>query len=531
MTINEVQAQRIVNAIVNIDYDYICVINVAEKSYIMFNGNQTNRIPDFENHDYDGERIKNTYIYVAEKDREHLLHDMNLDFLQEQLKTAGKFCTEYDQISGNQISHKQDVFFYLDDTHRYMILARKDITDLVNRQQKDMDQLKKALMDAEHAVEAKTTFLSSVSHDLRTPLNGVMGFAYAGKDSESLQEKDHCFRQIIASGELLKQLISDTLDLSRNELGIVLHPVFCNLCQLAGEVMDTISATAAGKKLELKTTLTDAEPSDVCADRTRLQQIMLNLLSNAVKFTSEGGTVELVISHLHTRIHDADYRISVIDNGIGMSREFLPHAFEPFYQQEDIQSDNVKGSRLGLAIVSQDVKAMGGTIDLTSEQGFGTRFDVYLPLSAEEPCTGYVVEAENTPSLAGKRVLVIEDNEINRAVAVMLLEKQHVEVTCTANGADGLRKFRDSSEGFFDTIIMDIRMPVMDGFEASRSLRSLKRADAQTVPIIAMTANIYNSDISEITNAGMDAYIAKPFVPSELYRVIATQIAHGHTPA
>ena len=173
---------------------------------------------------------------------------------------------------------------------------------------------------------------------------------------------------------------------------------------------------------------------------------------------------------------------------------------------------------------------MGGTIDLTSEQGFGTRFDVYLPLPAGTRCPENITETENTPSLAEKRVLVIEDNEINRAVAVMLLEKQHVEVTCTSNGADGLQKFRNSSEHFFDAIIMDIRMPVMDGFETARSLRSLRRTDAQTVPIIAMTANIYNSDISEITDAGMDAYIAKPFVPSELYRVIAAQIAQGHTP-
>ena len=522
MTINEVQAQRIVNAIVNIDYDYICVINVAEKSYIMFNGNQTNRIPDFENHDYDGERIKNTYIYVAEKDREHLLHDMNLDFLQEQLKTAGKFCTEYDQISGNQISHKQDVFFYLDDTHRYMILARKDITDLVNRQQKDMDQLKKALMDAEHAVEAKTTFLSSVSHDLRTPLNGVMGFAYAGKDSESLQEKDHCFRQIIASGELLKQLISDTLDLSRNELGIVLHPVFCNLCQLAGEVMDTISATAAGKKLELKTTLTDAEPSDVCADRTRLQQIMLNLLSNAVKFTSEGGTVELVISHLHTRIHDADYRISVIDNGIGMSREFQQHMFEPFSQEDSRHVTESAGTGLGLSIVRSLVELMHGTIAVQSEPGYGSMFAVQLKLRT---CTASqtVTAGQNKGSegrLIGYRVLLCEDNALNTEVADWILQQAGIEVENAADGQEAIQVFARSKPYHYDAVLMDIRMPHMDGLEAARRIRSMSRPDAGKVPIIAMTADAFEEDRQRSLQAGMNAHITKPLSPEILYRTL-----------
>ena len=517
MKIDDVQFQKIVNAIVDVDYDYICLIDVSDKTYIMFNGDRSRRIPDFENHDYDGERLKNTYIYVAEKDRERLIHDMDIDHLQEQLRTSVKFCTEYEQISGDEISHKQDVFFYLDDSNRYIVLVRKDITELINKEQRSMEKLKNALLDSERAVEAKSSFLSSVSHDLRTPLNGVLGFAYAGMDASSVIEKDLCLKKIISSGEFLKQLINDTLDLSRNELGIVLRPSVCSLAEIADTVRNSISISAGQKGIRLCTDICTSGMPDVCVDKVRLQQIMVNLLSNAVKFTPENGEVRLTVKYKEDPVRHTNTVISVCDNGVGMDPEFIPHAFEPFSQQEDIQSERNMGTGLGLAIVKQNVEAMNGFIELNSESGRGTQFDVYLPLEAAAGSIPGAFPAEDFSVLSGKHVLVIEDNEINREVAGMILEKKDMIIKYAVNGADGVRQFSESPDGFFDAVIMDIRMPVMDGLEASRTIRALKRDDALKVPIIAMTANIYGPDTSEITDSGMNAYLSKPVVPSDLY--------------
>ena len=520
MKVDDIHAEKIVNAIVEIDYDYICLINVADSTYIMFNGKRSSDIPDYENHDYDGERIKNTYIYVAEKDRERLLREMSLDYLKCRLEENVKFCTEFDQISAAGIRHKQDVFFYLDDSHKYMILMRKDITDLIDREKESMEKLKKALLEAERAVEAKTSFLANVSHDLRTPLNGVMGFAYAAKEAESIQEKDACLDRIISSGEFLKQIINDTLDLSRNELGVILHPSECTLEEIVNCVENSVSVSAAQKKIVLEFRLPKVSTGSIYADRTRLQQIIMNLVSNAIKFTPEGGSIFVAVKRLKKCRGNANFLISVTDNGIGISEAFLPHVFEPFSQQEGVQMERNMGTGLGLAIVKQDTEAMGGFVEVRSEAGKGTKFEVYLPLNRASHTEEVADNEPDIAFLAGKRALVVEDNEINRLVAAMLLEKRKMSVEYAVNGYEGVKKYRENSEGYFDIIIMDIRMPVMDGLEASRAIRASGKKDASDIPIVAMTANVYDRDVSEIIGAGINAYISKPLVPADMFRIM-----------
>lgn len=258
-------------------------------------------------------------------------------------------------------------------------------------------------------------------------------------------------------------------------------------------------------------------------DKVRFEQIFINLLSNAVKFTHSGGTIDFMIDTLgYDGVH-IDKRFIISDTGVGMSEEFLPHAFESFAQESrrDI-SENSQGTGLGLAIVKKTVDLMGGKISIDSKIGKGTTFTVDLSYETVDNPSELSSDEISLDKLSGRRILLCEDNEINTEIIVTLLERKGMTVTCAENGQIGLQKFEDEPIGSFDLILMDKRMPVMDGIEATKAIRALKREDAKTIPIIALTADAFVEDEQLSISVGMNGHLPKPIVPKYLYEMIAS---------
>ena len=517
------KSEKIISAIVGADYDYICLIDMKSRAYKIFTGRPDELIPQQRN-DYDEERKHNTDTYVVEQDRERLLAEMDLDYVSEKLRHMEKFSTAYGMTSDAGLQYKEDTFFFLDNTHQDMVLMRKDVTQLTCRQQDDMNRLRKTLIELEQAAEAKSAFLSNMSHDLRTPLNGILGFAEIGLRRDSIREKQECLEKIRLSGELLLGLVNDTLELSRLESGKYkpLTETFrcSDICQ---PVFLSIGQSALEKHIDFITDTAAFQNELIRADRLTLQKIILNLLSNAVKFTPEGGKVHYVIEKIDPPVQNMTCRILVEDTGIGMSREFLQHLYEPFSQEQRPETAGIQGTGLGLSIVKHMVERMNGTIAVESRIGKGTKFTIELPLE----CVKDTHETEpredpvETYRLEGKRILLCEDNSMNREIATLLLQDRKVLVECAADGKEGLEKFSSSAVHYYYAILMDIRMPVMDGFQAARKIRSLERSDAETVPIIAMTADAFEESLKSAKEAGMNDYLTKPVEPDKLYETLA----------
>jgi signal transduction histidine kinase/BarA-like signal transduction histidine kinase len=520
---------KILGAIVGADYDYICLIDMVTRSYEIFTGRPNELIPQRRN-DYDAERTQNTYIYVVEQDRERLLQEMNLDFVSEKLKTAEKFSTAYGMTSDAGLQYKEDTFFYLDDTHQEMVLMRKDVTQLTCRQQDDMARLRKTLMELEQASEAKSVFLSNMSHDLRTPLNGILGFAAIGMQKESAAEKQECLQKIKMSGDLLLGLVNDTLELSRIESGKY-HPqmevISCG--EACRPILVSIQQSAYEKQVHFIANTESFPKGMVRTDRMALQKILLNLLSNAVKFTPAGGTVRYTVEAIDPPVHGMTRRMTVEDTGIGMSPEFQKHLFEPFSQERRPETAEIQGTGLGLSIVKRMVDFMGGTIAVQSEIGKGTRFTVELPLECvtDDAVSTAAPKALDDQRLAGKRILLCEDNSMNAEITTLLLKEKKMLVECAVNGKQGAEQFAAAPAHYYDAVLMDIRMPVMDGFQAARAIRMLAREDASLVPIIAMTADAFDESVRQAEEAGMSDYLTKPVDPQKLYQVLAEHLSRS----
>ena len=407
--------------------------------------------------------------------------------------------------------------------------AKKCIVDLSDRTGEHQTTLavKAALEIAEKASKAKTDFLSNMSHDIRTPMNAIIGITTLMKNELHEPEKlaEH-LGKLETSGQLLLGIINDILDMSRIESGkTTLNVEKMNLPRQISQ-LDSVIRQQAGQRRQTLTVETHVKHENVLGDPNRLKQVLMNILSNAVKYTPNGGHVRLEIDELTHTEHYTKYRFVVQDNGIGMSEEFQKTLFEPFAREEKSGTNKVQGTGLGMAITKSIVDLMGGTIHVESTTGKGTRFEVVLefPIDAEADTvqeTQVPPEEEETASpLSGMKFLCAEDNAINAEILEMLLEANGASCTICANGQEIVDAFASVKPGDYDMILMDVQMPVMDGLEATRRIRSSENPLGKTIPILAMTANAFLEDMQKSREAGMDEHLSKPVDISALEQTV-----------
>ena len=388
---------------------------------------------------------------------------------------------------------------------------------------KQMEALKEA-QDANAANIAKTTFLNHMSHDIRTPMNAIVGFTDIAMKRKPDKEVENCLKKIRQSSEYLMTLINDVLDISRIESGkLEYKPVPADL----RDIINTVSSIARGymenRDLNFCVSREELKTPYVMADELRIREVLLNIISNAVKFTKDGGTISFVAENCPGNDeHHVIVRYRISDTGIGMSEEFQSRIFDEFTQENDGARTSYKGTGLGMAIAKKYVDLMGGKIEVSSRQGVGSTFTVEIPLRiAEQILTEKEEKLRKDMDLHGLHVLLAEDNDLNAEIAVSLLEEQGMIVTRAADGKSALLQFCNTAPGTFDLILMDIMMPEMNGYETTKAIRNLSnRPDGKEIPIIAMTANAFAEDVQAALDAGMDDHVAKPMNMDILTSVI-----------
>lgn len=383
--------------------------------------------------------------------------------------------------------------------------------------------LQKKTQDAEMAVRAKSEFLSRMSHDIRTPINGMMGMLdIAQSHLEDPERIDSCLSKMRGAADQLLCLINDVLDMSKLETGSIqlIEEPFDMLSLLRGTLaIQEIIAAEKGLNLEQNIENRISHPY-VCGSPNYVRSILVNIISNAIKYTDAGGTVSVSIRELSCNGEVAEFEFVVSDTGIGMSEEFAEHIFEPFTQEHAENRSSYQGTGLGMSIVKNLVSKMKGTITLHTLQGEGTTFTITLPIKLDTVCVEKR-ESEEEASIEGMKILLVEDNDLNLEVAQYILEDVGAEITVAKNGFEAVKFFEESEENAFDAVLMDVMMPVMDGLMATKRIRELKRKDAREVPIIAMTANVFNEDVMAAREAGMNEHIAKPLDFDKLIHTLA----------
>ena len=402
------------------------------------------------------------------------------------------------------------VFSLLIATVFYLISSKK------HRERQYEAELEKSAEQAKNANEAKTRFLFNMSHDIRTPMNAIVGFSdLLEKNLQNEKKAKEYLGKIQSSSNLLLMIINQVLEMARIESGTA-------VLQLKAEDMDALfhrvntvfEEDIRKKNLQYHTVLDVRHHYAVC-DQTKLQEIMLNIISNAIKYTPEGHSIHVEI---HEAVSENPSKIRCIfsceDTGIGISEEYLPHIYEEFSREHTSTENKVPGTGLGLSIIKSMIELMGGSIQVESRQGIGTKFtvDLSFDMASKEEVYGSrnAIKTSAIHTIKGKRILIAEDNELNAEIAKTVLEDVGALVTRVEDGQQAVELFKEKPAGTFDAILMELMMPIMDGYTATREIRSLERSDSKTIPIIAMTANAFQEDAEKCIAVGMNAHLAKP---------------------
>lgn len=463
------------------------------------------------------------------EDAQMLRREMAIPNLREVLQYEPMHLIEVTMLSRNgKMRRKQIRCMYLYERVGTILVTLADIEDALWEEKKKQDQLAEALSMAREASQAKSNFLASMSHEIRTPMNAIIGLNSIIRDEINNKEQVlDCTEKLDSASRYLLALLNDILDMSRIESGnMTLAKQLFDSDKFWDNVNILAKTQAKIKGVQYEFSRTKKTTGSYLGDVTRLEQIMINLINNAIKFTATEGYVKVTASENESVDGRIVMRVTVEDNGVGISREFLPHVFDTFARQHKENSTSYQGSGLGLSIAKNFARMMQGDITVESTEGNGTVFTVWVRLekAPEEVAANVAPKEEETIDFTGKKVLLVEDHPLNTVVAERLLKKRGFAVVHAEDGVEAVELFDRSEVHEYDAILMDIRMPRMDGIEATTRIRALERADADTVPIIAMTANAYEEDREHTREAGMNAHLAKPINPDLLFETLAEYI-------
>lgn len=402
------------------------------------------------------------------------------------------------------------------ENHYKDLLIRQSEQNHVKSLQESMEinkQLRRAIASKEKAAAAKSQFLANMSHDIRTPINGIMGMLEIIRKTKGNQDKEEeCLDKIEVSSKLLLSLVNDVLDMAKLDTDAVVlsHEPF-NLDRICNETVEAVSFQAEEAGLEVTGEHDDYTGINVLGSPLHLKKILINLFSNSVKYNKPNGKIHMSMKTLERTEDTITCEFKIRDTGVGMSQEFVEKKlFHPFVQADTSSRSNYTGTGLGMSIVKQLIDKMGGTISVESELGEGSCFTVVIPFEIDHEASLKQSEEAENADISGLNIMVAEDNELNMEIIEFLLTEQGAHVEKVQNGQEALDKFEGSEAGTYDVILMDLMMPVMDGISATKAIRASKHVEAETIPIIAMTANAFYEDERKCLDAGMNAHLAKP---------------------
>jgi signal transduction histidine kinase/CheY-like chemotaxis protein len=393
----------------------------------------------------------------------------------------------------------------------YVITTNRNDKKMIAQQKENNRLLAIAAEEAKNANAAKSEFLAHMSHDIRTPINGILGMTHiALNNKEDIKRVDDCLHKINGAAEHLLTLVNDVLDMSSIESGktVISHEPL-DIRRLINNCTSIIDGQLVSRNLNFIKNIDELQHPFVYGDELHLRQVFINILGNAIKFTPDGGSIEFRAKETQAENGKVKYHFEFEDTGIGISEEFQKKIFDEFSQENDNGRSTYRGTGLGMAISKKFVESMGGTIAVRSRQGEGSCFTVEIVFDIDEEYKEKT-SCDKKVELNGLKVLLVEDNELNMEIAREILDEEGMQVTSAENGAIAVEKFENSAPEEFDVILMDVMMPVMNGYDATRAIRKCGHPAAKTIPIIAMTANAYREDVEKAMDAGMNAHIAKP---------------------
>jgi signal transduction histidine kinase/CheY-like chemotaxis protein len=504
----------------------------AETLKIMkLNGYVTTGLSKESRQTYPYAAIKNQYVSerVLPEDQEMMFHAIDIGTVRDALANSNEYIGNYRVLHDGKTHYYQFKYVRLKDFN-YVIAGFQNIDAIIEQERQQQAELSRLLAKAEQSNKEKSAFLNSMSHDIRTPMNAIIGFtALAQSHIDNAELVQDYLDKISTSSTHLFSLINDVLERRRFQSGAVKleeKPVY--IPDLMQNLHTMVQGLVASKKQKLTIDAQSVQHQNIMADHLRLSQVMINIVDNAIKYTPNGGSIAIRVVELPcSKPNRAAYQFTVKDNGIGMSSEFVGRIFDDFSREYSSTISGIQGTGLGMSITKSIVDLMGGKIEVESEEGKGSTFVVTAEFQLADQLATAVTgiasaqSAQNAlPDYSDKHVLLVEDNELNREIAIALLSETGMTIDCAADGIEAVETMQRAQDDQYDLILMDIQMPRMDGYAATRAIRAMSNSKKASVPIVAMTANAFAEDRETALNTGMNGHIAKPIDMNNVARVL-----------